>query len=631
MADQGPLSGTMLGGRYLLYERLGSGGFADVYRAEHRHLKTIHAVKVLTRQLSAAEIAQFRAEAQTIAALAHPHILRVSDFDLDNGIPFLVMDYAPGGTLRQQYPSGSRVPLASVVEYVKQVAEALQHAHDQRRIHRDIKPQNLLLGRQGEVLLSDFGIAVIAQSTSQRRTLGYSGTAAYSAPEQILGKPRPASDQYALGVVIYEWLVGRLPFQGGMVEMIGQHLNAPVPSLRASAPDLVPAVEQVVLKALAKDPKDRFASVQEFAAALEKAYQISLRPPLGTLLLTYTGHTKPVQGVTWAPDSKLLVSASLDGTMQIWDAISGQHHNMYTYPDASENLPHQKIAAIAWAPDGEKLAVVIGGWRLPHYRYSGFVHVWDVRNTQNGHLLFPALHGSYLYASWSPDSRFLALTGQDSVHILEIETGDKIEIVSPFYPDKYLDHWWRSPVWRPDGHHIAVLLTYTRGPQHTRMLGDKAEEFEASMRSMTGNVHVFEYTVEVKPAGREICTYSDATGPVSGGIWSPDGSRLASNRFDQTIQIWDSNTAQHFCTYSGHSEKVRAIAWSPDGKRIASSAGGHVGPRDFTIHIWDTITGQHLYTSTSHAAPVNAVAWSPDGSRIASGSDDGTVQVWSAG
>jgi serine/threonine protein kinase len=155
MADQGPLSGKLLGGRYQLGERLGRGGFADVYVGEHLRLMARGAIKVLHTQLTGADVAQFRNEARLVAHLDHPHILPIHDFDLEQGPPFLVMDYAPNGSLRQRHPRGERVPLATVVSYVKQIAAALQYAHDQKVIHRDIKPENLLLLRTNDILLSD--------------------------------------------------------------------------------------------------------------------------------------------------------------------------------------------------------------------------------------------------------------------------------------------------------------------------------------------------------------------------------------------------------------------------------------------------------------------------------------------
>jgi ABC-type transport system substrate-binding protein/serine/threonine protein kinase len=267
-------------GNYRLVSLLGQGGYAEVYLGQHIRLNQQAAIKVLHAHLTESEAEYFQQEAQTIATLVHPGIVRIFDYDVQEGIPFLVMDYASGGTLRRRYPKGSLVPLPVIVSAVKQVADALQYAHEQKFVHRDVKPENMLLGRRQEVLLTDFGIATIAHSTSSLNSggEGVSGTLAYMAPEQIEGHPRPASDQYALGIVVYELLCGERPFEGSASEMMAQQLSVPPLPLRERVPAIPVEVEQVVLRALAKDPKARFALVADFATALEQAGQRVLTP-----------------------------------------------------------------------------------------------------------------------------------------------------------------------------------------------------------------------------------------------------------------------------------------------------------------------------------------------------------------
>lgn len=263
-------------GNYRLLSLLGSGGFAEVYLGEHVYLKTQVAVKVLQTRMSGSEDMEgFLNEARTVARLSHPNIVRILDFGVDGETPFLVMDYAPSGTLRQRHTRGELLLLPTVTQYVKQVAEALQYAHDEKLIHRDVKPENILIGRRNEVLLSDFGIALAAQSSRYQSTQDVIGTVAYMSPEQIQGKPRPASDQYSLGIAVYEWLGGVRPFSGSFTELCTQHMFATVPPLREKVPAISHEVEQVVTTALAKDPKQRFGSVQAFANALEQASQLS--------------------------------------------------------------------------------------------------------------------------------------------------------------------------------------------------------------------------------------------------------------------------------------------------------------------------------------------------------------------
>src|SRR2546425_1616363 len=252
-------------GNYRLVRLLGRGGFADVYLGEHLRFTQQTAIKVLHTSLTGKEAEHFQHEAETIAALAHPAIVRVFDFDVQEGRPFLVMDYAPNGSLRRRYPKGHVVPLPQIVSLVKQVAAALQYAHEQKFIHRDVKPENLLLGRQQEVLLSDFGLVALAHSSASLSAQEAVGTLPYMAPEQIEGHARAASDQYALGVIVYEWLCGARPFEGSVTELMVQHLTMPPPPLHQRVPTIPAELEQVALRSLAKDPKARFASVQAFA------------------------------------------------------------------------------------------------------------------------------------------------------------------------------------------------------------------------------------------------------------------------------------------------------------------------------------------------------------------------------
>ncbi len=242
-------------GNYRLLNLLGQGGFADVYLGEHIYLGTQAAIKVLHTQLTGEDVNGFRNEARTIARLEHPHIVRVLDFGMQGLTPYLVMSNAPNGSLRQLHPRGTALPLATIIFYIQQVADALQYAHDEKVIHRDIKPENMLLDRRNSVLLSDFGIALVAQSTRMQSVQEVIGTVAYMAPEMLQGHPKPASDQYALGIVVYEWLCGDRPFHGAFTELASQHMFVPPPSLREKIPTISPDIDQVVMTALQKSPR----------------------------------------------------------------------------------------------------------------------------------------------------------------------------------------------------------------------------------------------------------------------------------------------------------------------------------------------------------------------------------------
>ncbi|GHO44646.1 serine/threonine protein kinase [Ktedonospora formicarum] len=272
--EQRQLIGQQLG-NYRLVRLLGQGGFADVYLGEHIHLQTHAAIKVLRLTLTAENMESFRKEAQVIARLEHPHIIRILDYGVEHGLPYLVMSYAAHGAISRHYPRGTRIPLPTLIRLLKQTAGALHYAHGQRLIHRDIKPENILLNQNDEVLLSDFGIALVAQ-TSRQTTLDVVGTATYMAPEQLMGKPSPASDQYSLAIVAYEWLMGNPPFSGSFPEVCAQQLNAPAIDRTRNNAHLMPEpIAQVLEKALAKDAQQRFPDVLAFVNAFEQAAQSS--------------------------------------------------------------------------------------------------------------------------------------------------------------------------------------------------------------------------------------------------------------------------------------------------------------------------------------------------------------------
>ena len=272
MTDYGERVGQHFG-NYRLTQLLGRGNFADVYKGQHIHLNTQAAIKVLHGQLTDNDLANFIHEARVIAHLRHSHIVQILDFGVEDSIPFLIMEYAPNGNLRQRHPKGTRLALETILPYVRQIADALQFAHDQKLVHRDIKPENMLLGRINEVLLSDFGIAIMystmrSHSGPQQDT---AGTVPYMAPEQLKAHALPASDQYALAIMAYEWLCGERPFNGTLHEIAIKHTLVPPPLLHEKVSTISPTVEQVILKALSKNPQQRFEQISDFAQALEEA------------------------------------------------------------------------------------------------------------------------------------------------------------------------------------------------------------------------------------------------------------------------------------------------------------------------------------------------------------------------
>jgi serine/threonine protein kinase len=272
------LEGTTLG-KYRLLEALGRGGMAQVYKAYHPLLDRNVAIKILRSDLVEQDefLLRFRREAHAVSGLRHTNIVQVFDFDVQDDLYYMVMELLEGDTLRAKMNEyrvhGQRMPLVEVVDILTDVLSGLGYAHGEGVIHRDIKPANIMLTKKKQAVLTDFGIAQIVGSTQYTVSGALMGTLNYMAPEQGLkGVCDSRSDIYSLGIVLYEMLTGYIPFDADTpLAILMKHLNDPLPLPTQVDPTLPSALENVVLKALAKDPDDRFQTAQEMAAALQQS------------------------------------------------------------------------------------------------------------------------------------------------------------------------------------------------------------------------------------------------------------------------------------------------------------------------------------------------------------------------
>lgn len=275
-------------GNFQIVEKLGEGGMAEVYKAYQPSLERFVAIKFIHPLLAtqADFRPRFEQEAKLLARLNHPHIVHVYDFGEAQGRLYLVMEYVSGGTLKEFLATTDHafLPPERILEILSQLGAALDYAHAHNIIHLDIKPANILFTVDGRVLLNDFGLAKLVDTSSTDDGEGTSGTPDYSAPEQIRGEAAAASDRYALGVVLYEILTGRTPFvaDGGLPVLI-KHLTEPPPSPLAFRPDLPEAVEALLLKALAKDPAERYATASELTQSFREAFGLKLETILRVL------------------------------------------------------------------------------------------------------------------------------------------------------------------------------------------------------------------------------------------------------------------------------------------------------------------------------------------------------------
>jgi serine/threonine protein kinase len=334
--------GTLLNQRYQLLEKLGSGGMAVVFRARDQMLERYVAIKVLREDYSANEAFQnrFRQEARAAANLSHPNIVTVHDFGLDNGQLFIVMENVPGTDLKSMIKRRGRFSVQEAIPLIVQACAGIGYAHRAGLVHCDVKPHNMLVTPDLRLKVTDFGIArALATIRPGERADVVWGSPQYFAPEQAAGEvPSPASDVYSLGVVLYEMLTGSLPFNASTVEELARmHIEAtPIP-IREYLPDIPPALEQIIMKVLSKEPSARYRTADQLGRVLLKFGMNPDMPPALSLTPEASPTYQPVsnsqpfsgstrlQPVEAAPDIDwvsvglgLLALISVGGLIPFW-------------------------------------------------------------------------------------------------------------------------------------------------------------------------------------------------------------------------------------------------------------------------------------------------------------------------
>ena len=280
------LSSTVLSGRYRLESKLGSGGMSTVYLALDEVLDRPVAIKLLHREISeeADQLERFRREARAAARLSHPNLVGVIDAGEDDGRPYIVFEYIEGRTLKRRIQEDGGLPVDEAVAYAIEIGRGLTAAHARRLVHRDVKPQNVLIDPDGRAKVTDFGIARSLESKGLTATGRVLGTTDYVSPEQAMGEDvDERSDVYSLGVVLYEMLTGDVPFRAEtQVGVAMKHVNEPMPDVQAKRPEVSAAVASVVDRATTKDPRDRYDTVAQMVRDLEQTLEVEAARRGGT-------------------------------------------------------------------------------------------------------------------------------------------------------------------------------------------------------------------------------------------------------------------------------------------------------------------------------------------------------------
>jgi serine/threonine protein kinase len=677
-------AGSLLAG-YRLQAQVGAGGMAVVWRARDERLGRLVALKILAPAL--ALDSEFRrrfiAESRAAAAVDDPYIIPVYEAGQAEGVLFIAMRFVQGGDLRRILAREGALRPDRVVGFIVPVASALDAAHRAGLVHRDVKSANILVDvqedRPDHVYLSDFGIVKGAGlPAGLTGTKQFIGTPAYAAPEQIRGLAVDGrTDQYALACVTYELLTGVLPFEPGQgMQVLLAHLSQPAPSVVSRMPGLPGAADQVLARAMAKAPEQRYASCLDFADALREALGLTPydpRSPATTPAVPQPPATSPSKlpsraaatRATPAKDTVLKVDQRGQDrrrTVTAWirrhrlpalalacailaaagvipfvlnspakspgptnspsRASSPRPANSPSYSHAGIELPYagSDVVSLAFSPSGTTLAID-----------SQYICFWDIAATG---CTTPSVFRNENSVAFSPDGKTLAAgnaTGRTALWnvaagklaVTLADPGSKGVGSVAFSPDGKLlaagDFNGRTYLWDVAAGKLAVTVT----DPGSKGVGSVAFSPDGKLLA-AGDFNGRTYLWDVA-AGKLAVTLTD---PGSKGVdsvaFSPDGKLLAAGDFDGRTYLWDVAAGEPAVTVTDPGSKgVGSVAFSPDGRTLAASDGNG------STYLWNAATGKLIAALTDPGSPaINSVAFSPDGKTLATGDESGSVNLW---
>jgi WD40 repeat protein len=664
---------------YELYDVLGRGGMGIVFRGRHLRLDRLIALKMMLPGVYAGpvELKRFEREAQIIASLCHPHIVQVFDVGDVAGRPFYAMELISGGSLASKL-TGTPQPLRDSTELISQLADAIDLAHRNGIIHRDIKPGNILLAGDGVAKISDFGLAFQTDGRADP-TLGTArfGTPSYMAPEQALGETSsigPAADIYSLGAVLYELLSGRPPVRRDAA-IPGQH-HARVEGAMTPArldPKLPRDLRAICLKCLEREPRQRYRTAHDLSEDLQRFLNhvpVLARPVTrGVRLHRWIQRNRStsvallfagllllllVIGSIWsaahfrelARDNGQLASDKGDLARKFEaerdKAISAEQRESYLRQESeASDQVHLRDLYVAEMTLAAQASVLPGGIA----RVADLLSHWtqtsqDLREWEWYYLnslchrdiqTFPVHLKGVLAVAWSPDGAKLASAGADNTICI-------IDRMGGMPRHRLIGH--KREVFALAWSHDGTRLASASWDHSVKIWDTVSGEHQLDCTGHTTEAHSVAWSPDDRllACGAKhgaVRIWDSATGDlrgelsghtdaVVGVVWSPDGLSLATASHDFTVRLWSAADYSEKRVLRGHTNWLNAVVWSPDGSRCGSASN------DQTVRLWDPITGTEVIQFKGHTQGVKSLSWSPDGQRIATASDDLSVRMWSS-